>query len=75
MTKGKRQISGRAGKLAQPSCVPGPRAAGKMHCAPCHRDSAGMLELKLEVWGHEERVVMGGCYAGKANTITAGSKD
>lgn len=34
-----------------------------------------MLKLKLEVWGYEEGVAMGGCYAGKANTITAGSKD
>lgn len=71
MTKDKQRVSGRAGKFAQLSGVPGPRQAGRMHRAPCHWDN---ME-KLEVWGHKERTVIGGCYAGKANVITAGGED
>lgn len=71
MTKDKQRVGGRAGKFAQLSCAPGPRLAGRMHRAPCHWDS---ME-KLEVWGHRERIAIGGCYAGKANVITAGGED
>lgn len=54
---------------------PSTQSGGEVPRAPHRRDSTGPPELKLEVWGHEEHIATGWCYTGKANTITAGSKD
>lgn len=58
MTKGKRQGSGRAGKCPSPPACQDPEPQGPHTLPPCPRDGTGVLELKLEVWGHREGAAM-----------------